>query len=170
MTTEENQVNRKQQQAGRTWLEFILLLCTLGLLVVVAVPKFYDYEADANVTALKGLKSAIDNVMVQTYEQAQASNIADQPRGTLTVEGATIDVQFGYPVASDLPQLIGVLKEEERWLPKPHDSQAGVDYVWVYHDNPAPSCYLSYYEATPTQHAKTELVIRPSCQEAPMSQ
>lgn len=155
---------KKALQQGRGWLEAVLLVSILSVLVVIAVPKFYDYEADANVSALKGLKSGIDSASTRTFALAKAEKITDQPAQSLTVDGIDIGVTYGYPQISALPKLVSALQDTTRWQIRRYPEQNRVDFIWLFHEQPAPACYLMYQEATASQQASTTLVIGKSCQ------
>ncbi|SIO41524.1 hypothetical protein [Salinivibrio sp. ES.052] len=155
---------KKSSQRGRGWLEALLLVSILSVLVVIAVPKFYDYEADANVSALQGLKSGIDSALVHTHALAKKEQISDQASQSLIVNDTNIDVKYGYPKVSALPKLVSALQDSTRWQVRRHPDENRVDFIWLFHEHPSPACYLTYQEATVSQEASTQLVIRESCQ------
>ena len=156
---------KKALQQGRGWLEVILIVSILSVLVVIAVPKFYDYEADANVSALKGLKSGIDSALARTYALAEAKQISDQPSQSLIVDGKEVSVKYGYPQMSALPKLVSALQDATHWQIRRYPEQNRVDFIWLFHEQPAPACYLMYQEATASQQASTTLVIGESAEE-----
>ncbi|OOE66781.1 hypothetical protein BZG20_07950 [Salinivibrio sp. IB868] len=159
-----SQAIKLSHQQGRGWLEALLVVSILSVLVVIAIPKFYDYEADANVSALKGLKSGIDSAMTQTHALAEKKKVSDQAEQSLTVNGTSIRVSYGYPEASALPELVTALKDTTRWQLRRYPEKNRVDFIWRLPDQPATDCYLTYYEATASTKASTQLVIHQSCQ------
>ncbi|WBA08927.1 hypothetical protein [Salinivibrio kushneri] len=151
-------------QSGRGWLEALLLVSILSVLVVIAIPKFYDYEADANVSALKGLKSGIESVMTHTHALAKKNEISHQASQSLSVNGTQIDIAYGYPTISGLPKLVTTLQDATRWHIRRYPEQDRVDFIWLFHEQPATACYLTYREATASMKASTQLVTQASCQ------
>ncbi|MPS33440.1 MULTISPECIES: hypothetical protein [unclassified Salinivibrio] len=159
-----SQAIKLSHQSGRGWLEALLLVSILSVLVVIAIPKFYDYEADANVSALKGLKSGIETVMAHTHALATKHEISRQATQSLSVNGTQIDIAYGYPAISALPKLVTTLQDATRWRIRRYPEQDRVDFIWLFHDQPATACYLTYREATASTKASTQLVIHQSCQ------
>ncbi|AZG71839.1 type II secretion system protein [Shewanella livingstonensis] len=59
-----------QKQQGFTLIELVVVIIILGILAVTAAPKFINLQGDARVSALSGLKAAIQGANTLVYSKA----------------------------------------------------------------------------------------------------
>ena len=59
-----------QKQQGFTLIELVVVIIILGILAVTAAPKFINLQGDARVSALQGLKGAIQGANTLVYSKA----------------------------------------------------------------------------------------------------
>lgn len=87
-----------QQKKGFTLIELIIVIVILGILAVTAAPKFIDIQKDAKVSTVKAVEGALNSISSIVYGKAL---IAGQTgaTGTVSLNGATYDVVYGYLAA-----------------------------------------------------------------------
>ncbi len=83
------------QQGGFTLVELIIVIVILGILAVVAAPRFLNLQGDANAATLEGVRGSIRSGMNIVNGKAIIANV--QNRETAIVEG--VRVAYGYPQA-----------------------------------------------------------------------
>ncbi|KJG01151.1 type II secretion system protein [Photobacterium angustum] len=86
-----------KKQQGFTLIELVVVIVILGILAVVAAPKFMNLQNDARNASLHGLKGAIEEAAGVVYGKA-----AIQGRDHTDGEVDGIETSFGYPTATPL--------------------------------------------------------------------
>ena len=91
-----------QKQQGFTLIELVVVIIILGILAVTAAPKFINLQGDARVSALSGMKAAIQGANTLVYskaalagEEGKAKNDSTPPAVDLGT-GTDAVTQFGY--------------------------------------------------------------------------
>lgn len=96
-------------QKGFTLIELIIVIVVLGILAVTAAPQFINFSGDARESVLNGLKGAMNGAARSVYAKAAIQGLeddADNGSGgyqTITVNGATVQIVYGYPSATSDP-------------------------------------------------------------------
>jgi MSHA pilin protein MshA len=84
---------------GFTLIELVVVIIVLGILTIIAAPKFFDLRTDAEVSVLKGmqggLKSARDLVAAQIALRPE--NLQDRNREYVLENGTVIKARGEYP-------------------------------------------------------------------------
>ncbi len=109
----------KKQQSGFTLIELIIVIIILGILSVVAAPKFLNLSTDANIAVLEGLGGSIQSASALVYAKANIKNLANQSVSNLDINNdGTNDVAtiFGYPSADRGAGIANVLDLADNWL------------------------------------------------------
>lgn len=89
-----------QKQQGFTLIELVVVIIILGILAVTAAPKFINLQGDARVSALSGMKAAIQGANTLVYSKAALAGEekkakGDNPKVTLAT-GVVAVTQYGY--------------------------------------------------------------------------
>ncbi|MFT6257587.1 type II secretion system protein [Shewanella sp. S1-58-MNA-CIBAN-0166] len=89
-----------QKQQGFTLIELVVVIIILGILAVTAAPKFINLQGDARVSALQGLKGAIQGANTLVYSKAalagEEGKAKGAPSSVTLATGVTAITQYGY--------------------------------------------------------------------------
>ncbi len=92
-----------QTQPGFTIVELITVIVLLGILSAVAIPRFMNITADANLAVLRAMEGAVFSAANLVYGKARLQGVHDQLSATVDMDGDGVDdleVRFGYPSGS----------------------------------------------------------------------
>lgn len=84
----------KKQQSGFTLIELIMVIVILGILSAFALPRFADLSSDAQEAATQGALGSVKSASAIAHSAWLAGGSSGT---TVDLEGATIDITFGYP-------------------------------------------------------------------------
>ncbi|WP_282109392.1 type II secretion system protein [Shewanella algicola] len=162
-----------QKQQGFTLIELVVVIIILGILAVTAAPKFINLQGDARVSALSGLKAAIQGANTLVYSKAA---LAGKEKGATTDGSALLDIAGTTATTDDVNIVYGYIKATEtdldaaldvtfaagadglatvtdpvtvgEWIIKADDPAAGSVRIW---QAGAPAaCSFTYTQATAT--------------------
>ena len=91
------------RQNGFTLIELIIVIVILGILSVVAAPRFIDISSDARVAKIKQLNSAIKSTALLIRSKCMVSSDCNiSSRGSSAVwDGISYRLTYGWPDAGD---------------------------------------------------------------------
>ena len=95
-----------RNQNGFTLIELVVVIVILGILAAVAVPKFIDMQSDARQASLDGLFGSVRSAMALSHAQALVDGVSNQTGQTITMEGTSITMDYGYPDAAFIDDAI----------------------------------------------------------------
>ncbi|EGM68508.1 prepilin-type N-terminal cleavage/methylation domain-containing protein [Shewanella sp. HN-41] len=96
-----------KRQQGFTLIELVVVIIILGILAVTAAPKFINLQSDARVSALSGMKAAIQGANSLVYSKAALAG--EEKKAATDTTPPSVDIgtgtnavtQFGYLQATE---------------------------------------------------------------------
>ncbi len=161
-----------KRQGGFTLIELVVVIVILGILAVTAAPRFLNLQSDARISALQGLKGAMDGASGIVYGKAAIQGVDSSPSTddpAPDVDGITTN--YGYPTANDDGIGSAVTGLDNDWLTA---FDNGVFYATFPSDSVAANaegiqgteCYVTYTQASSTDvddAAVTEVADTDGC-------
>lgn len=96
------------KESGFTLIELILVIVILGVLTVLAVPKFSDMSQNARIQTLKAIEGNIKASMAIIHTKALIQGLTIGAQVMTLDNGDTINLAHGYPVPADLRKVLEV--------------------------------------------------------------
>jgi MSHA pilin protein MshA len=84
------------RQRGFTLIELVVVIIILGILAVVAAPKFINLKSDALIANLNGLQGALKSANTLVYSKAVLTGQEKLEPGSVAVNGTPISTTVGY--------------------------------------------------------------------------
>jgi MSHA pilin protein MshA len=105
---------------GFTLIELVVVIIILGVLAVVAAPKFISLKSDAYASSMQGVAAAISSGKTMVYSACVISTSCDEtaPAGSgnslgnsIIVQGQSITLAYGYPrhTAAGIARMINII-------------------------------------------------------------
>jgi prepilin-type N-terminal cleavage/methylation domain-containing protein len=87
----------KRKQLGFTLIELIIVIVILGILAVVAAPRFIDISSESKVSGLQALKGALVSSNQIIYGKALIQGLTDQASANVQLSpNESVAIQYGY--------------------------------------------------------------------------
>ncbi|MEF1255704.1 MULTISPECIES: type II secretion system protein [unclassified Vibrio] len=146
---------------GFTLIELIIVIVVLGILAVTALPRMLNIQSDARISALQGLRSAMQGANDQLIGLSSVRGLNTEENASIEIEGENVLLVYGYARADNAnawAHLIDANIENTTWGRDNADwyfsNTNGDDGIILY--MPASrrqvglNCFLQYTEATET--------------------
>lgn len=149
----------KRQQEGFTLIELVMVIVILGILAAFALPRFADLGGDARTAAVQGIGSNIKSAAAIVHSAALVKGVASAASGTVTLEGQTINLVYGYPGAGT------DIMSASQFDPDPNDytkTAAATSTTWDRAGAPG-TCQVVYNEASSATSPATVNVTTSGC-------
>ncbi|GGB57545.1 type II secretion system protein [Shewanella inventionis] len=86
----------QKQQHGFTLIELVVVIIILGILAVVAAPKFINLKSDAVIANLNGLQGALKSANTLVYSKAVLAGQEKLEPGSVTLNASAVSTTVGY--------------------------------------------------------------------------
>ncbi|MEZ9943380.1 type II secretion system protein [Vibrio breoganii] len=86
---------KHKMRQGFTLIELIVVIVILGVLAVVAAPRFINLQSDARIATLDGIDSALDSAITQVQSKAYIEGLTAEPTIPDDQNNYIIDFGFG---------------------------------------------------------------------------
>ncbi|MEC7689673.1 MAG: type II secretion system protein [Pseudomonadota bacterium] len=100
---------------GFTLIELVIVLTLIGVLSAVAAPRFIDYQSDVVLASTRSLAGTLRSASDMVYAKALIEHKEHLSRSTVTIQGQTIDIHYGYPTGTDAGIHRAVSIDAEDW-------------------------------------------------------
>ena len=106
-----------KRNTGFTLIELVVVIVILGILAVVAAPKFMNLQGDARHAALEGLKGSIEGAMGISYGKAAVEGVESLPLSSISSASSNVSLQYGYPAATSTGVIAAIenMQEGDDW-------------------------------------------------------
>lgn len=150
----------RRTQTGFSLLELILVVTLIGILSAVALPKYLQMSASANIAVLQGMKLTLDDAASFTYNKSVLAGNDSNISGIVSIHSAhpleansdsnpfAVKTRYGYPQGTW--SAINKISEldKQQWHYSEQQGQPAVVVLWSDQGpGSASSCNIRYQGA-----------------------
>lgn len=135
------------QHLGFSLIKLTVMLMILGILTVIAAPRFLNLHSEARMSALEGLKSAMQNAAGVVHAQAEQAPQATRSAVTMSLNSGSqvIEMVFGYPAATSagIGHAVAGLSDTATWRVV---STSATSISYGFRDDSEKACVVRYVQ------------------------
>ena len=111
----------KSKQSGFTLIELVMVIIILGILAVVAIPRFANLQGDATKATLLGVKGSLETAANITYAKSallgeqKIAGVAGSDTELSDPKANGVYTAFGYPEATPTALFTAAGLSHENW-------------------------------------------------------
>lgn len=102
-------------EKGFTLIELVVVIIVLGILSVIAAPKFLNLRTDAKIADLQAIEGAMKSALSLVYSKAAIEGESVEA-GTITHAGIDIPLYNGYPAVDGGDSFDELNEQVQAWL------------------------------------------------------
>lgn len=135
------------QHLGFSLIKLTVMLMILGILTVIAAPRFLNLHSEARMSALEGLKSAMQNAAGVVHAQAGQTPQATRSAVTMSLNSGSqvVEMVFGYPAATSagIGHAVAGLSDTATWRVV---STSATSISYGFRDDSEKACVVRYVQ------------------------
>ncbi|WP_395344213.1 type II secretion system protein [Ningiella sp. W23] len=166
-----------KHQHGFTLIELIIVIVVLGILALVAAPRFINIQSDARTQTLNGVKGAIESASQLVFAKSAIAGITKVPNSAsnseVQINGVPVQTHLGYPdvnpytkIDSDLsasPPTYGIDSfvdiDASQLNVTINSTTSEMRITFAGEDSATNNCYVSYFNANSSNTSTPTLFV-----------
>ncbi|WP_299569759.1 prepilin-type N-terminal cleavage/methylation domain-containing protein [uncultured Shewanella sp.] len=89
-------IRHNNQLRGFTLIELVVVIIILGIIAVIAAPKFLNIKSDAVIANLSGIEGSLKSANSLVYSKSAIQGQESLSDGVVDLDGETVTTTFGY--------------------------------------------------------------------------